>query len=75
MKENQPEDFALAVQVDEDLRNAEALKYPFDENLVGKEDRYWATEQIKNGYNIIYIPYFIVKHHYTDNGATWKGVG
>ena len=33
MKENQPEDFALAVQVDEDLRNAESLKYPFDENL------------------------------------------
>ena len=47
----------------------------FDERLSGKEDRYWATEQIKNGYNIIYNPYFIVKHHYTDNGATWKGVG
>lgn len=33
MKENQPEDFALAVQVDEDLRNAESLKYPFDKSL------------------------------------------
>ena len=50
-------------------------KNKFDERLNGKEDRYWATEQIENGYDIIYNPYFVVKHHYTDNGATWKGVG
>ena len=50
-------------------------KYPFDERLSGKEDRYWATEQIGNGHNITYNPQFIVKHHYTNNGATWKGVG
>jgi glycosyltransferase involved in cell wall biosynthesis len=50
-------------------------KYPFDERLSGKEDRYWASEQIENGYNILYSPDFVVKHHYTLDGATWKGVG
>ena len=48
---------------------------PFDERLNGKEDRYWAQEQIDNGNEILYKPNLIVKHHYTDNGATWKGVG
>ena len=50
-------------------------KYKFDERLSGKEDRYWATEQIDMGYTIVYDPEIIVKHHYTHNGATWKGVG
>ena len=50
-------------------------KYRFDERLSGKEDRYWATEQIDMGYDIVYNPEYIVKHHYTHNGATWKGVG
>jgi len=50
-------------------------KFPFNERLSGKEDRYWATEQIKMGYTIQYNPNFVVKHHYTNNGATWKGVG
>ena len=50
-------------------------KYKFDERLSGKEDRYWATEQIDMGYDIVYNPEYIVKHHYTHNGATWKGVG
>lgn len=48
---------------------------PFDERLSGKEDRYWAKEQIEGGKEILYRPNLIVKHHYTDNGATWKGVG
>ena len=50
-------------------------KYKFDERLSGKEDRYWATEQIDMGYDIVYNPEYVVKHHYTHNGATWKGVG
>jgi len=50
-------------------------KYKFDERLNGKEDRYWAAEQIDMGYDIVYNPEYIVKHHYTHNGATWKGVG
>ena len=50
-------------------------KYPFDERLSGKEDRYWASNQIESGYNILYSPDFVVKHHYTLDGATWKGVG
>ena len=50
-------------------------KNKFDERLSGKEDRYWATKQIEGGYNIIYNPHFVVKHHYTNDGATWKGVG
>ena len=49
---------------------------PFNENLVGKEDRYWAQRLIRQGCSTIYAPdIFEVEHHYTDNGKTWKGVG
>ncbi len=52
------------------------LKTPFDEELVGKEDRYWATNVIENGIgNILYDPEILCDHHYTNNGNTWKGVG
>tara|TARA_S200000501_G_C20790282_1_gene729186 strand:- start:48 stop:731 length:684 start_codon:yes stop_codon:yes gene_type:complete len=52
------------------------LKNPFDEELVGKEDRYWATDIIeKNIGKILYDPELHCDHHYTDNGNTWKGVG
>tara|TARA_A100001015_G_scaffold270838_1_gene323807 strand:- start:2066 stop:2749 length:684 start_codon:yes stop_codon:yes gene_type:complete len=48
-------------------------KYPFDEKLVGKEDRYWAQHIIKNlKKNILYSPDFEVEHHYTPDGNTWK---
>ena len=47
----------------------------FDERLSGKEDRYWANEQIEKGQSILYDSTISVHHHYTDNGATWKGVG
>jgi glycosyltransferase involved in cell wall biosynthesis len=50
-------------------------KFPFDERLSGKEDRYWANDRIKEGHQIIYNPNLTVKHHYTINGATWKGTG
>ena len=48
-------------------------KYPFDEQLVGKEDRYWAQHIVNNlKKNILYTPDFEVEHHYTANGNTWK---
>jgi len=50
-------------------------KYPFDENLIGKEDRYWANMMIKNGSSILYDPSLSALHHYTNNGNTWKGLG
>ena len=51
------------------------LKYPFDENLVGKEDRYWINDRIKDGMSSYYDAKTFCHHHYTDNGATWKGIG
>lgn len=49
------------------------VEYPFDERLSGKEDRYWANDQIERGFKIFYDFQQEVKHHYTPNGATWKG--
>ena len=51
------------------------IKYPFDEQLAGKEDRYWINDRIKEGYKSFYDNSMICNHHYTTNGATWKGVG
>lgn len=49
------------------------IKYPFDENLYGKEDRYWATSMINNyKKNIIYSTDIEAEHNYTINGSTWK---
>ena len=48
---------------------------PFDEILCGKEDRFWAIDQIQDGKKIFYDSTIEVHHHYTTNGATWKGVG
>ena len=48
-------------------------KFKFDERLSGKEDRYWANDQIEKGFKIFYDFEQEVKHHYTPNGATWKG--
>ena len=50
-------------------------KFPFDERLSGKEDRYWAKDRIKEGYRVLYNPELVCKHNYTIEGATWKGVG
>ncbi len=50
-------------------------KYPFNESLTGKEDRYWAKTIIKNRKNFLYDPSMEVFHHYTKNGNTWKGIG
>ena len=61
---------ALSFFKSETLRN-----FPFDEHLVGKEDRYWARDIINSGEKILYDPEMEVNHHYTDNGNTWKGIG
>ena len=50
-------------------------KYPFDENLSGKEDRYWANKIVSKKLKYLYEPKIIAEHHYTENGNTWKGIG
>ena len=64
------------------LHNAFALynkkileQFPFNENVVGKEDRYWVNDRIEEGLTSFYDSTLICNHHYTDNGATWKGMG
>lgn len=49
-------------------------KIPFDEELSGKEDRFWIKEIVKSKFKYLYDPGFSVYHHYTSNGATWKGL-
>jgi len=49
-------------------------KFPFDENLTSKEDRYWANKIIKKKMNFIYDPELIAEHQYTIHGNTWKGI-
>ena len=51
------------------------IKYPFDEDLSGKEDRYWVNDRIKEGMESYYDSITTCHHYYTDNGATWKGIG
>jgi rhamnosyltransferase len=49
------------------------VKYPFDEKLMSKEDRYWAQHVVNNlKKNILYSPDFEAEHHYTAGGNTWK---
>ena len=50
-------------------------EHPFDEQLVGKEDRYWANDIVNKGFSYLYTPEFSCIHHYTPNGNTWKGIG
>ena len=49
-------------------------KFPFDENLTSKEDRYWANKIIKKKMNFTYEPDLIAEHQYTINGNTWMGI-
>ena len=51
------------------------VKNPFDESLPGKEDRYWAKDMEASGKQFLYSPKNIINHFYTNNGATWKGIG
>ena len=50
-------------------------KNQFDEKYAGKEDRYLAIDMINNGNTIVYDSNSVVNHFYTNNGATWKGIG
>tara|TARA_B100000902_G_scaffold238487_1_gene225860 strand:+ start:4653 stop:5336 length:684 start_codon:yes stop_codon:yes gene_type:complete len=60
---------ALAIYKKTTLR-----KFPFDENLTSKEDRYWANKVVKKKMNFIYDPELIAEHQYTLHGNTWKGI-
>ena len=51
------------------------IEYPFDETLSTKEDRYWVNSLIESGMKSFYDSATICHHHYTNNGATWKGIG
>ncbi len=51
------------------------LKYPFNEKLHGKEDRYWAIDRVEEGYKYLYTPKLETNHFWTPGGATWKGLG
>lgn len=51
------------------------LENPFDEKYPAKEERYWAADMIEKGKTYMYIPTIECKHHWTPNGATWKGIG
>ena len=58
------------------MKRETLLNRPFDEELWGKEDRYWATDVIeKDKRSILYDPSFSCNHFYTSDGNTWKGVG
>ena len=48
---------------------------PFDEELASKEERYWVNDMIKDGHTSYYNSSISCEHHYTTNGATWKGIG
>jgi glycosyltransferase involved in cell wall biosynthesis len=45
--------------------------HEFDEDLAGKEDRYWAQEHILRGRNFILTPDLECRHFWTPKGATW----
>lgn len=51
------------------------LKYPFDNKLRGKEDRYWAIDVVNRGDKYLYTSLIECNHYWTSNGATWKGIG
>lgn len=57
------------------FKKSDIIKFPFNENLTGKEDRYWAIDIVKKGKSYIYAPSLSADHHYTENGNTWKGIG
>lgn len=50
-------------------------KYPMPEKYPSKEDRYWAANMIKRGLSFYYDQTQKANHYYTDNGATWQGIG
>jgi glycosyltransferase involved in cell wall biosynthesis len=62
---------AFAFYKKEDL-----IKHPFDEHWSSKEERYWANDMINDhGAQILYNNNIECNHFYTQDGATWKGIG
>lgn len=57
------------------IKKKEAEILPFDEDLSGKEDRYWAKKIVDSGGKFILDPNLSCLHHWTDKGATWSGIG
>ncbi len=63
------------------LHNAAAIynksilkKIPFNDKINGKEDRLWAKKLVSKKMTYLYLPNFIVNHHYTLQGNSWKYV-
>ena len=50
------------------------IEIPFDEELKGKEDRYWAKKIVYLNKTYVYNPIIKCNHYFTDRGATWKDV-
>jgi glycosyltransferase involved in cell wall biosynthesis len=50
-------------------------EHKFDEKLPSKEERYWAKKIIQNELSYYYEPRMECYHHWTPNGATWRGIG
>lgn len=50
------------------------IQLPFNEQLPGKEDRYWAIDLLNLNKSYLYNPKIIANHFYTTNGNTWKGI-
>jgi glycosyltransferase involved in cell wall biosynthesis len=46
------------------VRRSVWQRHPFDEELTGVEDRYWAKEVLANGYSVVYEPHASVYHHH-----------
>ena len=47
-------------------------KFPFNEKVSGKEDRFWANKIVESKMSYLYSPKFVIKHHYTVKGNSWK---
>jgi glycosyltransferase involved in cell wall biosynthesis len=50
-------------------------EFKFNEKLPSKEERYWAKKIVENGLSYYYEPKMECHHHWTPNGATWRGIG
>ena len=57
------------------VRKTHVQTIPFDEDLSGKEDRYWAEKVVSSGNHYVLDPSIVCLHHWTDKGATWSGIG
>lgn len=44
----------------------------FDQDLSGKEDRYWARDMISMGHTLKFDPALVCRHYWTSRGATWR---